>query len=412
MNISSLSNVKCIDHQNKEVNRLKATSLQKDPIFKTLPHWKRERGCRYFPCKFRTPIHPILCSTEKRWIEMKGKAFLGLLLFLIMFIVPFLSIGAKIPDKTDKLKKAASSVPQAKPQQQSAAAPGAKSAVSGFKILDTKSNTVITADDRSFLYGAIVTEMSPDFHPEALKAQGVAAYTYYSRLREQQRSNPTASLKGADFAADTQGWQIYVTKEQMKQRWGANFDTYYNKLTKVVDAIYGKVLKSDGELADATYYAISSGNTETSEDIWGGKRKYLVAVASPGDVFASGYQTSAVFSTAQFKTAVLKTAPKANLSGDPSTWVGSIQRTASGTVKNIQIGGVNIKGSDIRSAFGLRSPNFSISYANGSFTFLVKGYGHGVGMSQVGANYMASQGASYQQILAWYYPTTTLTTLH
>ncbi|QEY34709.1 stage II sporulation protein D [Caproiciproducens galactitolivorans] len=342
---------------------------------------------------------------------MKGKAFLGLLLFLIMFTVPFLSIGAKIPDKTDKLKKAASSVPLAKPQQQSVA-PGTKSAVSGFKILDTKSNTVITADDRSFLYGAIVTEMSPDFHPEALKAQGVAAYTYYSRLREQQRSNPTASLKGADFAADTQGWQIYVTKEQMKQRWGANFDTYYNKLTKVVDAIYGKVLKSDGELADATYYAISSGNTETSEDIWGGKRKYLVAVASPGDVFASGYQTTATFSTAQFKAAVLKTAPKANLSGDPSTWVGNIQRTASGTIKNIQIGGVNIKGSDIRSAFALRSPNFSISYANGTFTFLVKGYGHGVGMSQVGANYMASQGASYQQILAWYYPTTTLTTLH
>lgn len=340
---------------------------------------------------------------------MKGKVFLGLLLFLIMFIVPFLSIGAKIPDKADKLKKEASTVSQTKPQQ--SAAPGAASSVSGFKILDTRSNTVITTDDRSFLYGAIVTEMSPDFEPEALKAQGVAAYTFYSRLREQQRSSPTASLKGADFSADTQGWQIFVTKEQMKQRWGDQFDTYYNKLTPVVNAIYGKVLKSDGELADATYYAISSGNTETSEDIWGGKRKYLVAVASPGDMFASGYQTSAAFSTEQFKTAVLKTAPKANLSGDPSAWVGTIQRTASGTVKSIQIGGTNITGGDIRSAFALRSSNFSLSYAKGTFTFLVKGYGHGVGMSQVGANYMASQGSTYQQILAWYYPTTTLTTV-
>lgn len=339
---------------------------------------------------------------------MKGKVFLGLLLFFIMFFVPFLSIGAKIPDKADKsIKKAANPASQVK-QQQSASPPVASS-VSGFKILDTRSNTVITADDRSFLYGAIVTEMSPDFEPEALKAQGVAAYTFYSRLRKQQRSNPTPSLKGADFSADTQGWQIYVTKEQMKQRWGDKFDTYYNKLTPVVNAIYGKVLKSDGELADATYYAISSGNTETSEDIWGGKRKYLVAVASPGDLFASGYQTSAAFSTAQFKANIMKVASKANLSGDPSSWVGALRRTASGTVQNIQIGGVNITGGDVRSAFALRSPNFSVSYAKGTFTFVVRGYGHGVGMSQVGANYMASQGSSYQQILEWYYPTTTLT---
>ncbi|MBW7571579.1 stage II sporulation protein D [Caproiciproducens faecalis] len=355
---------------------------------------------------------------------MKGKTLLGLLLFFLMFLIPFLSLGAKIPDKTDKpSSKAASSVPpqkqnqsQEKPQSQptsqtpQSTAPAAQGTAQ-FKILDAKSSQILTVDDRSFLYGAIATEMSPESSPEALKAQGVAAYTYYSRLREQERTTPTAALKGADFSADTQGWQIYVTNAQMQERWGTNFNEYYNKLTQVVNAVYGQVLKSGDDLADATYYAISSGNTETSEDIWGGKRSYLVSVASPGDVFSSGYQTTVTLSADQFKAAALKVAPKANLGADAAKWVGSIARTTAGSVKTIEIGGVSVTGNDARNAFNLRSANFTVSCKNNTFTFVVKGYGHGVGMSQVGAQYMASQGSDYKQILAWYYPTTTLTTV-
>lgn len=339
---------------------------------------------------------------------MKGKMILSLLLFLALFLIPFLSLGAKIPDKTGT---SSGRKQQTVSSAASRAAPVPKG-TSQFKILDTKSGKIITVDDRSFLYGAIATEMSPDAQPEALKAQAVAAYTYYSRLRSQQKQKPTSSLNGADFSADTQNWKIYVTKEQMQERWGQNFDTYYSNLTKVIDAVYGQVLKSDNELADATYYAISSGNTEASEDVWGNKIKYLVPVASPGDLFASGYQTTAAMTADQFKAAAMKAAPKANLSGDASAWVGAVTRSPSGAVKSIQIGGSAINGNDARTAFGLRSSNFTVSYTNGSFTFVVKGYGHGVGMSQVGAEYMAAQGSTYQQILAWYYPTTKLTAIN
>jgi len=330
---------------------------------------------------------------------MKGKVILALLLFLIMFLIPFLSMGAKLQDKTGTASQPQSHITV--PQVQSGSA---------FKIRDTTSGKIITADDRSFLYGAIAAEMSPSAPQEALKAQGVAAYTYYSRLREQQKQKSSAAtLNGADFSADTQNWKIFVTKEQMQARWGSNFESYYNKLTPIVDAIYGQVLKSDGELIDATYYAISAGQTETSEDIWGGKRSYLVSVASPGDAFAGGYQTTVTLTTDQFKTAVLKSAPTATLNGDASSWIGASKRTAAGSVENILIGGATMTGDAARSAFGLRSANFTVSYANGSFLFLVKGYGHGVGMSQTGAEYMANQGQNYKQILAWYYPTTTLT---
>lgn len=348
---------------------------------------------------------------------MKGKTLLGILLFLIMFLAPFLSMGAKIPDKT---AASSQSQPQSQPQSQQqsqlqpqqSSTPKTQQTGMEFKILDTTSGKVIATDDRSFLYGAIATEMSPTAPVEALKAQGVAAYTYYSLLREQQRRKPNSSLNGADFSANTQNWQIYVTKEQMQSRWGSEFNANYDKLTQAVDAIYGQVLKNGSELIDATYFAISSGKTETSEDIWGGKRTYLISVASPGDVFAGGYQTTVTMTADQFKTAAVKTEPKVKLEGDAATWIGESKRTAAGSVETILIGGATMTGNTARSAFNLRSANFTVTYANGSFTFLVKGYGHGVGMSQTGAQYMANQGSNYKQILEWYYPTSTLTTVN
>ena len=176
----------------------------------------------------------------------------------------------------------------------------------------------------------------------------------------------------------------------------------------MIDCIAGQTLQSDGELIDATYFAISSGKTESSEDVWGGKLDYLVPVASPGDLFASGYQTTASFSAEEFRTAIQEKAPDADFSGDPSTWVGEAACTNSGSVKQITIGGQPVDGDDVRSAFGLRSSNFTLACADSIFTFTVRGYGHGVGMSQTGAQFMAQQGSDYQEILAWYYPNTTL----
>ncbi|MBE6823583.1 MAG: stage II sporulation protein D [Ruminococcaceae bacterium] len=354
---------------------------------------------------------------------MKGKVLLVVLLFLIMFSLPFLAMGGTGAGKgigTSSAKNpssAQSSPPSSSPQKSAAPSSGGSSgqagqtANTGFKILDTTSGKVLNVDDRSFLYGAIASEVSPTAPEEALKAQGVAAYTYYSRLREKARKKPNPALNGADFSADTQNWQIYVTKEQMQSRWGTNFDSYYKKLVQAADSVFGQVLTYEGDLIDATYFAISSGQTEASEDIWGGKRTYLISVASPGDAFAGGFQTTVALKADQFKAAVLKAASGAKLDGDPSQWIGEIKRTGAGSVTTMAVGGSSLTGNAARTAFGLRSANFTVSYSNGSFVFLVKGYGHGVGMSQAGAAYMANQGSTYQQILSWYYPNTSLTTL-
>ena len=346
---------------------------------------------------------------------MKGTTALCLLFFLLLLLIPLVALGAKTPGKGHNASSAppessvSRAVSSSSPGSSSAAGSVKPTAADGtFRILDESTQAVLTVSDKEFLYGAMVTEMSPQSETEALKAQAVSAYTYYSRLRAQRREKPEESLKGADFSADTKNWKIYTTREQMQQKWGKNFDAYYKKLTGVVDAVSGQSLQSDGELICATYYAISSGKTEAASDIWGGNYSYLVPVASPGDVFAGGYSTTVTLTDDELKEKAQKQWPGLALSGDPSGWFGKAERTASGSVKTIALGGKEVKGEDARTAFGLRSANFTVTHGDKGFTFSVRGYGHGVGMSQAGAQYMASQGSSYEEILAWYYPGTTL----
>lgn len=333
----------------------------------------------------------------------KETAFLCLLLFAAMFLIPFLAMGGKAPEQPNAQFSSAASVPA---PSQTAAESG-----SSFRILDTSQNRVITVDDRDFLYGTVAVELSPEAGAEALKAQAVAAYTYYGRLREQQRAKPSSGQNGADFSADTKNWNGYVSKEQMKEKWKDSFDTNYAAITSAVDAVFGQVLKYRGELIDATYFAISSGNTEASKDVWGGSLPYLVSVASPGDIFAGGYRTEVTLTEEQFRAAVRETAPKADLGTDTNLWIGAVERSSAGAVKTVAVGGQKLTGNQARSAFGLRSANFTVTHADGKFTFDVKGYGHGVGMSQVGAESMAKEGADYRRILSWYYPGTELTHL-
>lgn len=379
---------------------------------------------------------------------MKQKLILCAIFFLLLLLIPCLALGGAVTSEhqpsspvtssdsssasliRDVVSSVTSPAPQAAPSTQVSAGqplyptlteipgyisdtliPKLLDSVQDhvFHLLDESSGSVIAVPDKEFLYGAIVTEMPPTYEPEALKAQGVAAYTYYSNLRQQQKNKPSPELQGADFTVNTQQWHIYTTKQQMQKRWGKRFESYYRKLDEVVNEVYGQTLQYEGQLITATYYAISSGQTEAAADIWGGSRDYLVPVASPGDVYADGYQTSVVLTENELKAKALAKWENCDFSASPDTWLKEISRTQSGSVNKMQVGGVECKGSEVRTAFGLRSAHFSWSYADGTFTFTVKGYGHGVGMSQVGAQYMAEHGSSYEQILAWYYPKSQLT---
>ena len=138
-------------------------------------------------------------------------------------------------------------------------------------------------------------------------------------------------------------------------------------------------------------------------EVWGNQVDYLQSVESPEGEEVPNYHSQAVFSAAQVRETVLASYPGADLSGDPSVWFGAPAVNEGGTVSSILVGGVTLTGGQVRTLFDLRSACFTVAWDGTNFTFSVTGYGHGVGMSQYGANAMAKAGSSFEEILTWYY---------
>ncbi len=272
-----------------------------------------------------------------------------------------------------------------------------------FRLLDTDTGVVYDVSEKDFVIGSVGAEMYPTYHTEALKAQAVASYTYYSVLRKRHRTNPDSALKGADFADTQSGYSVFYTTEQLKERWGKSFDTYYKKMSEAVNAVFGKLIQYDGEPITAVYHAISIGTTEDAAVMWGTSYPYLQPVASPGDKLSPAYQSTASFKPEELKSKLSKI-KDVTITGTPETWLGNdLQTSASGTVTRLSVCKTALTGIQIREALGLRSASFSVKYTDGSFVFTVFGYGHNVGMSQYGADYLARQGMKYDEILHYYY---------
>ena len=250
-----------------------------------------------------------------------------------------------------------------------------------FRIYDLTSKEIYEIGAADYVRGAIAAEMGADFEFEALVAQGRAAF---SCALYQKSAHTDADY---DFTADPQNRFMFVTEEQVRE-------------------IYGEVT-FDGAPAMTVYHAISAGKTQSAADIWGGTVPYLTEVESAWDENCEGFITKSVRS----KEEVLESlnAYGAKLSGAmPEQWFQGGEYTSGGYLKRIQIGSATFSGSKLRTLFGLRSSAFTAEYSDGEFVFTVRGYGHGVGMSQVGANEMAKNGALAEEILEYYYPGTKL----
>ncbi len=268
-----------------------------------------------------------------------------------------------------------------------------------FRLHDAD-GSILEVGETEFVIGGIAAEVPPTYPKEALKAQGVALYTYYSRLREQSR----AEEKNSDFSCNTQTGLVYLPKEARKERWGDSYEEWEAILEEVEQSIRGQTLQEDGALLCSTYFAISSGSTDDAADVWGGDYSYLKPAASPGDIFASGYLSQATFTSSDGKEAIIDAFPDAKPGDNPSKWITDVERTGSGTIRKAKLCGEEVTGTQLRNVFGLRSANFTWEEKDEKLVFTVKGWGHNVGMSQNGARYMAENGAGYEEILSWYYP--------
>ncbi len=331
---------------------------------------------------------------------MRSFGIMCLFIALIMVVTPLISLNSNV-SLSEKFSSFSEKFDNSKGQADNNKNKSSNSS-STYKVLLVDSNKVVEMSELEYICGAVACEMPVTYHEEALKAQAIACYTYAVKAKREQEESPDKSLNGAYLSSDYSIHQGFKTKEQLKEQWGDKYDAYYNKIESCVKSVIGKVITYDGELITAAYHAISSGKTESAAVVWGGNIPYLVSVNSAGDRLSPEYASTLVLTSEQFKTLASKL-QGVILSGDPSTWVTAPTVSDAGTVTSIKIGEKSFDGSAVRSAFSLRSNCFTIDYKNGSFTFNVVGYGHCVGMSQYGADYMSRQGSNYAEILTHYY---------
>jgi stage II sporulation protein D len=250
--------------------------------------------------------------------------------------------------------------------------------------------------------------MPASYEPEALKAQVIACHTYAERMRRIQQKTPDPAFCGADLSDDCNRCQAYYNDDALRTLYGADYPKYYGKIAAAVDAAGDLLLCFDGEPAAAVFHAVSAGRTDSAEAVWGTALPYLIPVDSPDDRGAPDYLHTSDFPAETVKAALCAAEPDCVFGDDPAAWFSGALTAESGTVMQIQAGGVSFSGQRIREILGLRSAAFSAEYTGSVFRFTVRGFGHNVGMSQYGANEMAKKGSSFGEILLHYYPDTVL----
>lgn len=272
-----------------------------------------------------------------------------------------------------------------------------ETAVATVKVMNASSKNITEMPLRDYLIGVVASEINAAYHEEAIKAQCVAAHTMLLYSKEYKNDG----LNGADISDSSATHQGYLTEDEQREKWGENYDAYREKIEKCVDEVIDFTIQYDSKPINAVFHSISNGQTENATDVWGGEYPYLISVNSVGDKLSPAYNSEVKVTAEKFKEIMSENGAK--LGDEPSKWVEKITNTDTGMVKEIIIGGKAFKGTEIRTLFGLKSSTFTVKYTDENFVFTVSGYGHGVGMSQYGADYMARQGFTYKEILKHYY---------
>lgn len=245
-----------------------------------------------------------------------------------------------------------------------------------------------------YIKGVVAAEMPALFPEEALKAQAVAARTYTIH-----------SLNGSTEINPDKIGQAYLTKQQLQQQWGKHFSEYYKKISDAVDSTYGEIMVYQDEPILAVFHAESAGKTENAENVWQQEIPYLKSVDSSLDKNSPDFEKETLFTPTQIKNAF--TSKYGNIGLDIDNIYSQIQilsRSPSGYIQQIKVGNSTFTGKEVRETLGLRSANFIVTQKDANtICFTTKGYGHGAGMSQYGASFMAKEGKTYKEILNHYY---------
>lgn len=268
----------------------------------------------------------------------------------------------------------------------------------GFFTQEVKeAKTLIGIDDvfspelEEYIVGVVSAEMPASFPEEALKAQAVAARTYEVRKMQEAGSEEVLYDVG----------QAYNSVVEQKKKWGENYIDNANKIRKAVKETQGEIMVYDGEPILAVFHAQSAGKTEASENVWSSALPYLKSVDSGEDKNAPNNEYTCTISAKEVWDKLQKFG---ELNQDETNLTFNIiDRSQAGYIQKLRVGGISLSGLEVRTALGLRSANFEVERQGDSFVFVTHGYGHGAGMSQYGASYLAEEGMDYREILCHYY---------
>ena len=274
-----------------------------------------------------------------------------------------------------------------------------------IKVYDTRTQEAVKIPLEDYVKGVVASEMPAEFHEEALKAQAVASRTYaiykMNKFKEGHPDHPQAPLcTGVHCQAFL---SLGALESIHSKKW---VDKYWPKIEKAVESTKGEVIYYNGEIIEPLYHSTSGGMTEDSKDVFANDLPYLKGVESPNEEDAPKFKSVATFSVDEFIEKIKSIYPNANITKEnlPDK-IKLVERTESGRIKKVMIDGQVVEGREIRELFNLNSTNFKIIY-NPKVEMVdieTTGYGHGVGMSQWGANGMAKHGSDYREILKHYY---------
>ena len=270
-------------------------------------------------------------------------------------------------------------------------------------LLEDGSVETLTLAD--YLWGVVAAEMPASFELEALKAQAVAARTYWAS------QSGTSRHVEADICEDSGCCQAYISREAAQGNWADRAADYTLRIAQAVAQTDGLCVSYEGKPIQALFFSSAPGSTVDAQAVWGRAVPYLVSVDSPEGDEVPNYRSELTVTTGQFRALVREQFPDADLTGPVSGWLSDFVWEPSGTVNTVKVGGITMTGAQVRKLLGLRSACFGVSVSGEEMTFHVTGYGHGVGMSQYGANAMARQGKRFTDILTWYYTGAQVTVL-
>lgn len=271
------------------------------------------------------------------------------------------------------------------------------------RLYHKEEDKVEEMDLEDYIMGVVASEVPANFDEEALKAQAVAARTFYMS----KRNNPCKDSKSKNAEiCDTTNCQVYMSKAERFSKWSkSEAESNWNKIQKAVLDTKGQILTYENSVLEyPQFFSVSSGKTEDAKDVFSVNVPYLKSEESKGEENAPKYKTTLEVPISDFISKINSQYKNANLKkGNLSSSIKIESYTEGGSVKEIKAGGEIIKGTDFRTLFNLNSTNFKLEFGDKVIKINCTGYGHGVGMSQWGANAMAKSGAKYNEILKHYY---------